>query len=279
MLASFNGVDVRYQPSFQLKDVNLTVPNIPGKRFVKIKNDMEVVGQSRAEGRKYNFPAVVNKSWDLLTKYQDAVYDYVEVPDPWAWFFWNMWDWASDYRLPTGKIESFYTSKTNSGTFANTTPGSLMFVYVNMIEKSRSHTDSWAPEVGARDIVTGRNLGTSRRWEWLFRPTTGQMGMVKADWGTYWELEALDILKSPPSIDVIKSSPWLYGWATEVTPNGYVTNYPQIEVAFREHKDLNGIKAGTPIPFLSKGGSVLIKKSSCTELTPGSKWSPYFPGK
>lgn len=264
---------------FKLKDVNLIVPNIPGKRFVQIKNDMEVLGESRAYGYKYNFPAVVNRAWGLLTQYKDTVYDYVEITDPWANFFWNLWDWGSGYQLPTGKIENFYTKTTNTGTYANVTLGSLMWVYVNMIEKSRSHTDSYAPEGGARDIITGRNLENSRRWEWLFRPTTGQMGMVKADRGTYWELEALDILKPPPPISLIENSPWLYGWATEVTPRGLVTNYPQIEVAFREHANLNGLKAGTPIPLLSKGGSILIKKTSCTELVPGSRWSPYVPNK
>lgn len=273
---------------FKLKDVNLIVPSVSGKKFVQIKHDWDVTGGSRAEGYKYSFPAVVNKAWGLLTKYQDGVYDYVEIPDIWAKFFWDLWDWASGYQLPKGKIESFYTTNTNTGIYAKATPGTLTWVYINMIEKSRSHTDSYAPEVGARDIITGRNLENSRRWEWLFRPTTGQMGMVKADRGTYWELDALDILKPPPSISVIENSPWLYGWATEISPYPIspqpyqrwgVSNYPQIEVAFREHDNLKNVKPGIPIPLLSKGGSILIKKTSCVELVAGSSWSPYVPNK
>ena len=270
---------------FVLKDVNLRVPDI-GRKFVQMKHDFDVLGQPRSFGYKYAFPAVVNKNWGLLTKYADQVYDYVEIPDVWAKFFWDFWNWASGYKLPVGKIESFYTKTTNTGVFARATLGSLTQVYIDMIEKSRSHTDSYSPEVGARDIMTGRNLENKKRWQWLFRPTTGQMGMVKADRGTYWELEALDILKPPPSMSVIENSPWLWGWATEATPVGIppkpytkwvVSGYPQIEVAFRQNGWLE--KPGTPIPFLSKGGSILIKKFSCVELTPGTRWSPYVPEK
>ena len=274
--------------AFRLKDVNLTVPDIPGKRFVMMLHDADVYGFPRQliDGFNRPVPAVVNKEWGLLTKYNDAVYDYVEMPDAWAQFLYDLWDWSTDYRLPRGRIERYYTKTTNTGTFAYATPGSLMEVYISMVEKSRSHTDSWSPEVGARDIVTGRNLGNSRRYEWLFRPCAGQMAMVRADRGSMWELEALDVLKPPPTISYVENRPWLYGWATEqstvgLPPKPYqkwvVSNYPQNEVAFRVHGWSE--KPGLPIPLMSKGGSILIKKNACVELTPGARWSPYIPAK
>lgn len=288
-LQTFSDGSIKKKSSdpFVRKDIDLVVPT-NGKRFVRIKGDSEILGYPRgyADGKAY--PAVVTsdrETWGLLTKYADQVYSYVPIPDIWAKFFWDLLDWASDYRLPTGKIERFYTKSTNSGLYAYATPGTLMWVYINLIEKSRSHTDSFAPEVGARDIMTGRNLDSDRNWEWLFRPTTGQLGMIRVDRGNYWELEALDVLKPPPSIEIIKNSPWLFGWATEQTTVGIpplpykkwvVSNYPQIEVAFREH---NLPVTGTPIPFISKGGNVWIKKSSCVELIPGTRWSPYLPEK
>lgn len=274
--------------AFQLKDINLTVPDIPGKKFVMMLHDAQVYGFPRQliDGFNRPVPAVVNKEWGLLTKYNDNVYDYVEMPDVWAQFLYDLWDWSTDYRLPRGRIESYYTTPSNTGTFANATPGSMMWVYVNMIEKSRSHTDSYAPEVGARDIVTGRNLDNPKRYEWLFRPCAGQLAMVKADRGTLWELEALDVLKNPPLISTMEISPWLYGWATEqstvgLPPKPYakwvVSNYPQNEVAFR----VNGWteKPGLPIPLMSKGGSILIKKNACVELAPNAHYSPYIPAK
>ena len=221
----------------------------------------------------------MNTKWGLLTSYNGRVYDYLDVPDPWQWFFWHLLDWASGYRLPRGKIERYYTKPTNSGTYAECTPGSLMWVYVNLIEKSRSHTDAAAPEVGARDVVTSRNLDNSKPWKWLARPTTGHVSVAE-DAGTYWRLPALDLLKPPPSIEDVSRNPSWYCWGTEITTtklpdNKYVvSNYPQVEVAFRYQKLPI---AGTPLPVVSLGGYYLIKKSACRVLTPGSIWSPYVP--
>lgn len=273
---------LKEKPIWTRKDANLRVPD-DGQIYVQIKHDWEVLGHPRQyeEGQtaKYPFPAVVNTKWGLLTSYNSRVYDYLDVPDDWQWFFWRFLDWASGYQLPRGEIIRFYTKPSNSGLFAECTPGSLMWVYVNMIEKSRSHTDAAAPEVGARDVVTGRNLESPKPWKWLARPTTGHVS-VAYDAGTHWRLPALDLLKPPPTIEDVERNPSWYCWGTEITTtklsNGryVVSNYPQIEVAFRR---LGLGVAGTPLPVISLGGSYLIKKSACRVLTPGASWSAYVP--
>lgn len=262
-------------PPFIRKDINLRVPDI-GRRFVMIKHDTDVLGAPRQYSTTWDpdpRPAVVNTKWGLITKWNDRVYDYVALSEQWQWFLWNMLDWASGYLLPRGKIERFYTKTTNSGTFAEATPGSLTWVYVNLIEKSRSHTDSASAETGYRDYVTGRNPNATKPYAWLMRPCTGQLAMVKNDLGSKLELETIDLFKPCPTMDELEAKPWLYGWATQIHIDGRVTRYPQIKEAF----EVQGLPpAGTPIPFMSMGGSVLIDKRACLELEPGAAWTPYL---
>ena len=266
------------------KDEGLRVPSVG--RYVQILHDWVVydgVTRQIAQGNPlYPVPAVVNKNWGILTKYNDVVYDYVPMPDEWQWFLWDLFNWGSGYKLPIGRIESFYTKTTNSGIWANTTKGSLTSVYVTMIEKSRSHSDSYPPEVGARDVVTRRNLLNPRNYEWLCRPTTGQLGKIKADLGSEWELETLDITKPPPPVEGLAQH--LFGWATEITtvklPDSryVVSDYAFIDQALKVVNP-DSPRTGTPIPFISKGGSIRIKKSVCGLLENGASWSPYVPEK
>lgn len=292
---------------FVRKDINLRVPT-DGNKYIMIKHDWDVLGDVRqyynGTGVKYPFPAVVNRSWGLLTnftfdpnkydfiypedraiidKYNTRTYDYVRMTDRWQKWMYDFWKHFTYGKIPEGKIESYYNNPNNNvGLFAKATEGSVMWVYVNMIEDARSHTDSYSPEAGARDVPTNRNMQNQRGWEWLFRPTTGHLGKVVNEDAAYYTLEAIDILKPCPDIRTIENSPHLYSWATEVTttkishkPLKYVvSNYPQIEVAFRKQ----GLpKTGTPIPLLSLGGTIKIKKSSCLELKNGARWSPYVP--
>jgi hypothetical protein len=269
------------------KDINLTVPELG--RFVQIKPDYEIFGVPRqlrdGSAPDYGFPAVVNRqkdAWGFLTTYDNVAYDYVDMPDRWQWFLWDMWNHFSSYLLPTGKITRLYTKDSNTGTFAETPAGSLFWVYVNMIEKSRSHTDARNAENGARDVVTGRNLGSNFPYQWLASPNTGQLGMIKRDMGSKWELHAIDLLQPVPSMDELESMPYLWGWATESKkeklPDGryVVTDYAHIDQALKTNF-LNSPRTGTPIPFLSLGGSVLIDKKACRPLENGQPWSPYVP--
>lgn len=271
----------------QPKDINLKVPEVG--RFVQIKHDYEIFGVPRqlrdGSAPDYNFPAVVNRdpnAWGFLTKYNDKAYSYVEMTDRWQWFMRDVWNHFSSYLLPTGKITRFYTKENNTGTFAETPAGSLFWVYINMIEKSRSHTDADNAENGARDVVTGRNLSSNFNYQWLFSPNTGQLGKINRDMGSKWELEAIDILQPAPSMDELESKPWLWGWATESSkqklPDGryVVADYSWIDQALKVHFP-NSPRTGTPIPFLSLGGTVLINKSACRLLENGQPWSPYVP--
>lgn len=85
--------------------------------------------------------------------------------------------------------------------------------------------------------------------------------------------------KSAPSLDyILTHKPHLIHWATEVgstkLPDGryQVSNLPQVEVVSKIH----GLPYyGTPIPFLSLGGSVMIAKRNTRVLESGKPYSPY----
>ena len=272
MLATFGKTTTEYQPvnagEYKRLDENLRVPDV-GK-FVQIKHWDEF-------GR-YNvnpYPEMINASMGLLLQdLNGRIYDYVEMPDSWQWFLWNFWDWASGYKLPRGKIESFYQRPGNFRTFAKTTAGSLTYVYVDMVEAHRAFTEAASPEAGARDVVTKRNLNNPKPYEWLFFPTGGAMLKVLRVVGQYYEVEALDVLKPPPSIEYVVSRPWLSFWCTQYGKYTGSTRFPQIKNANAVH----GLPpVGTPSPLMSKGGIIRIKKSSCHELQNGAAWTPYKP--
>jgi len=269
MIADFGNRRAEYRiKPYQRIDENLTVPEVG--RYVRLKHWDEL-------GHDWNvdpYPEMFIPSLGLLTVGPDGrKYDYVEMPDAWQWFLWHFWDWASQYRLPKGKIESFYTRPGNFRTFANATPGSLTHVYVDMVEAHRAFTEAGSPEAGNEDVVTGRNLG-AKGYEWLFNPTGGTMGRVTRVLGVYYEIEALDVLKPPPSIEYVAARPWLYFWCTQYGKFTGSTRFPQIKNA----NEVHGLPpAGIPSPLMSKGGTIRVLRSSCVELQNGQAWSPYNP--
>lgn len=267
---------------FVRPDINLRVPNTG--RFVQIKHDWEIIDpktgqyyEPRSKNYKYAFPAIVNKQWGLKTFYEGREYAYVPLPVKWQFFLWDIWNWSTGYLLPKGEITGYYTPSSNSGIFANTTPKSLTYYYVNMVEKSRAFTDSWSPEVGGYDAVTGRNVG-AKPYEWLMRTTTGNMCEVEKIVGRDIYLKALDITKDPPSLEWLINHPQYLHWATEVSGTPLpdkrytVSNFPQAETCL-------GKPSGVPIPFMSLGGSIVLDKFSVRELQNGQKYSPYVPEK
>lgn len=250
-------------------DENLIVPST-GK-FVRLKHWDELGKDDNDDP----FPEMIIPRYGLETVDPDGrVYDYVEMPIKWQWFLWDFWKWASQYRLPEGKIESFYKRPNNFRTFAKTTPGSLTYVYVDMVEAHRAFTEAGSPEAGSRDNVTKRNLNAKKAYAWLFVPTGGAMVKVLRTLGVYYEIEALDVLKAPPPLAEVISKPWLYFWCTQFGKFTGSTRFPQIKNANKVH----GLpEAGTPSPLLSKGGTIKILKSSCVPLENGKPWSPYNP--
>lgn len=266
---------------FSRPDASLRVPiPPPGKVFVRIKHAYEMFGEPTNKGIGKAVPEIVNKDWGLVTKYNGREYDYVELEDRWQWFIWNLLDWGSGFSLPRGKIEGYYQKPGNDRTFAIATPGSLTWAYVNLVEAHRAFTEDASPEGGFRDAVTGRNLENPEAYNWLLRPTGGHLALAKAV-GSYYELDAIDLLEPCPEIEEVVQKPWLYFWATEATVQQYpdkrwgVSMFPQIKTVFR---DFMGYPiSGTPCPFFSLGGTVRIKKTSCLILSPGGGWSPYIP--
>lgn len=273
--ANFGGTEKVYTEDIGLGDYkrldeSLVVPSDWGM-YVRLKHWDEL---GRGENIK-DYPEMFNPGDGLLLRDPAGVaYDYVELSDNWQWFLWDFWDWASQYRLPRGKIEGFYQRPGNERTFARTTPGSLTYVYVDMVEAHRAFTEAGSPEGGFRDVVTGRNLSFPRNYQWLFNPTGGAMVKVTRILGNYYEIEALDVLKPPPPISYVVARPWLYFWCTQFSKLGGTTRFPQIKVANAVH----GLpSAGIPSPLMSKGGTFKVKVTSCVPLSPGHPWSPYNP--
>ncbi len=274
---------------FKIKDIGLKVPD-DGYRYVRILHDYETIGYPRQQkwGVKYAIPAIMNNVRRVAPNlsyipdvYRGKAYDYVTLTKEWQFFLLELFRWSVDNSLVYGEHIGTYKNWSNPDiTFDKYTSGSLLEYYTNMIQDARSHTDSEPPEVGFCDFVTERNMG-KKPYSWLTKTNTGNLLRVKRDLGTYWEVYALDLAKTPPPISEIENSPHLIHWATEqgmtkFTNGTYsVSSYPQVEYAFK----MNGkdIKAGTPIPNTSLGGSYLIEKKHTKILTAGQSWSPYNP--
>jgi len=277
LVAQFDGLGkAEYRKILKRPDVGLKVPT--DGRYFQIKHDWEVLGDSRSAkvGSNYSHPAIVNDKWLVRSVWNDKYYSYVELPEKWQRFLYNLWSWSVGDDVVTGEITGYYTSKTNSGLFANTTPLSKAWYYVNMVEKSRAFTDSWSPEVGGRDFVTGRNP-TNRPYEFLLRTCTGNLTKLEKINGREYWMKALDIRYDPPRVEWIIQHPHLLHWCTEISPYKLpdgtytVSNFPQAE------KCLGVDSWGVPIPFMSLGGYVIFDKDSVRELASGQNYSPYNP--
>lgn len=284
MIARFGNRTAEYRQAIteaRRKDINLTVPD-DGYRYVQFKHDWEVMDGATRQANtnvKYAFPAIVRRDWGLITQYQGVTYDYVSFPREWQFFLHELFRWSVDDKIPVGKIEYFYNKPNNFREFAYATPNSLTWYYVNMIEAHRAWTESASTEAGFCDFVTSRNLG-AKPYEFLLRPTTGNIARVLRDMGSEWELEALDITKPPPPMAEVTGKNYLTHWATEITTNKLpdgryvVSNFPQCETV-SEAYDLP--YRGTPYPFISMGGTIRIKKYGVRLLEAGKRYSPYVP--
>ena len=255
-------------------DIDLVVPN-DGREYVRLKHWDELGSELGFGDNDDPWPEMFTPGCGLkLRDPNGRQYEYVELTDEWLWFLWYWWDFTSQYKLPKGKIESFYTRPGNERTFAKTTPGSLTYVYVDMLEAHRAFTEAGSPEGGFRDPVTNRNMNHPGNVQWLFDPTCGALGRVKQELGTYLELEALDVLLPPPTVESVFARPWLYFWCTQFGKFIGSTRFPQIKNANAVH----GLPPqGIPSPLLSIGGSIKVLRTSCVPLVPGQAWSPYKP--
>lgn len=271
-----------YRRIFRRKDVGLTVPN-NGKLYVQTLPDWQVgYDGSRAKGHRTPHPAIINIRWGLIRSYNNQVYDYVKLPKKWQKLIWDFCDWSTDYQLPKGKIESYYTKSTNSGVFAKCTPNSLTEYYVSIVEKSRAWTDTKfnIEEGRGQDYMTERNPEADP-YEFLLAPTVGSLHEVTS-YGTKWKVRALDITKDPPPFEEIISDPAMYYWATQISNQPLadkktyqVSYFPQAKVPSQFYAlPFKGVA----MPLLSLGGSFLLDKKACTPiLSAGSAWTPYYP--
>ena len=276
VIAKYGDTQVQYkedvQPAeYKRLDESLTVPN-DGGTYYQLKHwDDLGRGDNVSE-----FPEMFIPGLGLLMRDPNGrAYDYVEMPDQWLQFYWDWWNYVSQYRLPKGKIEGFYKRTGNERTFAKTTPGSLTYVYVDMLEAHRAFTEAGSAEGGFRDPVTDRNMDFPINMMVLFDPTCGAMLREKRKLtGKYLEFEALDVLKPPPTIEWLAERPWLHFWCTQWGKLSGSTRFPQIKNA----NEVHGLPpAGISAPLMSIGGTIKVLKTACVPLVPGQPWTPYKP--
>lgn len=260
------------------KDVNLRVPD-DGYTYVQTMHDFQIFGRIVVSNAPYAVPAIcgdVVRTWYDPAKGENRAYDYVPLNRDWQYFLLDLWRWSMDDILPFGQWEGTYTNWSNPDmVFDKYTDNSLLWLYDNMIQDARSHTDGDNVQGGFCDYVTGRNIG-ARPYAWLTKSTTGNLLRVLRDLGTYYEVEALDLSKSPPPISELAQKPWLLHWATETgkRANGtfFVSRYPQVRVICKA----NGwTESGTPIPNTSLGGSYKIMKRRVRVMQPNQSYTPY----
>ncbi len=275
LVARYDDVQVQYKEDvtpaeYKRLDEDLIVPT-DGGRYVRLKH-WDELGRGDNEDE---YPEMITPGVGLLLRDPNGrAYDYVSLPDHWLWFYWDWWKHDSQNRLPEGKIEGFYKRPGNERTFARTTPGSLTYVYVDMLEAHRFLTEAGSAEGGFRDPVTKRNMDFPINMKVLFNPTGGAMVKVKRVLGAYYELEALDVLKPPPTVEYLAARPWLYFWCTQYGKFTGSTRFPQIKNANEVH---NLPPAGISAPLMSIGGTIKVLKTACVPLVPGQPWTPYKP--
>lgn len=257
---------------FVRKDIGIPVPS--DGMYVMVQHEIILFGKTRHgyNETKEAIPAVANTQWGTQTLAKSNG-DYVPIVDNWQHWFYNFWDWASGYRLPVGELIGSHKNPYNPDViYQDYTPGSKLSLYAGMIMDAKSHTDSYSPEAGARDVVARRNLNAPRPWEWLCRPCTGALLKVEQVIGTKLKIKCIDLNQAPPEIDTLQ--PWQYFYGTQVHYDGSVTRYPDVKNAFAVH---GYPPAGTPMPLVAPGGYFFINKSACKPLNAGDIWKPYYP--
>ncbi len=257
---------------FVRMDTGIPVP-ADGTYYI-VQHEMPLFGKTRHgyNNTKDAIPAVANTQWGTQTLAK-ANGDYYPISDAWQRWFYEFWDWASGFRLPVGKLEGTHVNPMNPDViYQDYTPGSKKALYAGMIMDAKSHSDSYNPEAGARDVVTGRNLTAPRPWEWLCRPCTGALLKQQVLLGNKIRVQCIDLYKAPPDVRTLQ--PWQYFFGTQVHLNGSVTRYPDVKNAFAIH---GYPPAGTALPLVAPGGYFDMNKSACVPLKAGDVWKPYYP--
>ena len=276
VIASYGDTKVQYKEDvapaeYKRLDQDLRVP-IDGGTYYQLKHWDDLGHGDNVPP----FPEMFNPNLGLLSRDPDGrFYDYVEMSDRWLKFYWDWINHISQYRLPEGRIEGYYKKPDNERTFARTTPGSLTYVYVDIMEAHRFITEAGSAEGGFRDPQTGRNMNFPINMLVLLNPTCGHMLKEKSKLtGKYLEFEALDVLEAPPTVESLAARPWLHFWFTQWGKFSGSTRFPQIKNANAVH----GLPpAGISLPLMSIGGSIKVLKTACVPLVPGQPWTPYKP--
>jgi len=267
-------VSVSHKTSTDFVRLDTGIPVPSDGNYVMVQHEMPLFGKTRHgyNETKDAIPAVANSQWGIQTLWRSNG-DYGAISDEWQRWFYEFWDWASGYRLPVGNLEGTYKNPMNPDVvYQIYTKGSKLALYAGMIMDAKSHSDSYNPEAGARDVVTGRNLQNHRPWEWLCRPTTGALLKVLSVNGTQLKIKCIDLFGAPPDVNTLE--PWQFYFGTQVHYDGSVTRYPDVKVAFEAH---GYPPAGTAMPLVAPGGYFYIDKSACVQLHAGDMWKPYYP--
>lgn len=310
----FNGVQKTYiekRNKIEISDEKLFVPNITEKnvfwgfvlhdwqlkkfdykprQYAPDYEQMKAMPSTRQLWGRYPFSNDGNGNFDFSI---GRVYDRVSFSKEWQFWLLELLKRTLKGDVPYGKKEYFFDRingkeiRVDEHPYAHLkcTEGSLLEAYTSLVTDHRSFTDTTAPENGYTDYVTGRNLSKNNPYKVKPLMTTGNIVKIVGQWREYYVIEALDLLKSPPSIEEAYSKN-LIMWATEQTVTELpklnnkrrwvVSRYPQLKVVSR----INGLQeVGTPFGIFSMGGYIPILKSDVMILGSGTPYSPYVPEK
>jgi len=149
----------------------------------------------------------------------------------------------------------------------------LVEIWRNVTADGRALTDRHTRENGFADYVTSENID-GKPMAMLFASFGGNLVRQTRRSGSKIWVETIKA-DNPPSVHEIEDKPWLWHWAVEST----VFQLPdKTYLNSRWHWNFhNGVKYGTPFPFISPTGEARVSRGDVIEVQPGQVISPYNP--
>lgn len=273
---------------FVLHDWQMKEFDYKPRQYLPDYEQMKPMPSTRQLWGRYPFIKKDNGAFDFQI---GKVYDRVTFSKEWQFWLKELLEKTLRGTVPYGKKEYFFDRingkeiKVPEHPYAHLkcTDGSLLEAYTSLVTDHRSFTDTTAPENGYTDYVTSRNLQKNNPYKVKPLMTTGNIVKIEGEWRDYYVIKALDLLKSPPSIEDAYFNN-LIMWSTEQTVTELpklnnkrrwvVSRYPQLKVVSR----LNNLEeVGTPFGVFSMGGYNLISKDHVSIIQNNSIYSPYVP--
>ena len=236
--------------------------------FVQVRHDWETNDWGR-EPRAYSIPGW-KQHLNPHGEFPDTCYmpglkahtpsDFGYLTEAWQNFWFDLMGLATDNRWGFPELAIAWLNVTQDGKAMTD-------------DHSWSHNESNNRDLSKmfREYIVGKNLATNDK-DMAIKSLHmgGNIAKVIAEDGANFLIETLDILKLPPSADVVWEKPWLFGWLTQSTINQNaagqykVIDWPQLG------------PHGVPFPVIGLGGLNKLPKAWAKPIANGAQYSPYI---